>query len=142
MYKGLRDKGMKKYIKYLAIGLIIFSVVYGFIDKQQEKRKIAQYPASNYSNPKGNNQVKTIPPANIPKNSTSNTVPSTPKKKSICIICGGSRACKICNGRGIYSNYGFKGPCTVCDDRVDSVDADGIRRGNGKCSACHGTGFN
>ena len=50
-------------------------------------------------------------------------------QRTLCVSCHGSGMCPVCDGTGIYSNYGQSSECSACD-------------GSGVCSICDGSGYN
>ena len=50
-------------------------------------------------------------------------------KRTLCVSCHGSGTCPVCDGTGVYSNYGQSSECSACD-------------GTGVCSICDGSGYN
>jgi len=50
-------------------------------------------------------------------------------ERSTCVSCHGSGICPVCDGTGVYRNYGQSSECSACD-------------GTGVCSICDGSGYN
>lgn len=50
-------------------------------------------------------------------------------QRTLCVSCHGSGICPVCDGTGVYSNYGQSSECSACG-------------GTGVCSICGGSGYN
>ena len=50
-------------------------------------------------------------------------------QRTLCVSCHGTGTCPVCDGTGVYSNYGQSSVCSACG-------------GTGVCSICGGSGYN
>ena len=123
----------KKIIIVLVVIIICFiyksvnsSSSRGYVDQKSKSNSNTQLnnPNVNYVAPKSDNKQIEVKPQRI-----------------ICPTCRGSESCFVCRGLGYNSMYGYTSACKACDGRGTSVDEDGNRYGNGKCSTCHGAGY-